>query len=1064
MQNQVLGKYRIERELARGGMGVISLAYDTLCHRYVALKQIRPEVKKQKGAVERFLNEARVTASLTHPGIIGVYDICDRGVDSYYTMPYLQGKSLRQYLLEARAHPARFCISSALNVFLSVACAIEYAHSQNVVHRDIKADNIWLLNESEVVILDWGAAKRLDEPVNEDFSLEEDLQELSQSQQSQEEPDLSIAPPPLKGPYQRKAYQALACMAAPLRGPTSSHFDHRPSASSVVGTLNYMAPERIFREKASFATEVYSLGVLLYFMTSLQLPFMRKSFRKCRQTLHKEIYIPPHKKAIHRSIPWAVVEIINKALAKDPSERFQTVKELIHEVKQFQEHRSSWRSKKEFSPSREQDWLEKSWQKLPFAFLDERGRAVDLGHATRMQAPFSLNGQFEVHCQIQSDQDARGVLLHFDPHALLHTPSNIERLYFKKNSEEPDQRSSSWLVKLREHLLKEPRAGDSAKGAQQCEGIMIWISGREEIPGALIRDGVTILSLPSFQLEPGKKHSLKIENKDQILLFHFDSQPPVSYISPIPLVSMPFSLWVLPGHFSHFHCTALGGHLRLEGSCLDLPDYLFAKGRYYEAIEHYENIRFAFSDYQEGIFATFRCALAWVALAKEKSGLAKEQILDQAVLCLNTLSQPHSLALQWLGKSLVYRTQGELEDEAKALEMAYLRAKKNPLLEKVDEEVIFRLQQSAEENKLFFLQLMLCICRSRQALLCRNEVRSLFSKVLSQLPSHYIWNDVVSLIEEMRLVQKEDRKLPEELIIKLTLFVAFQLERPEVIAATIGEKLQKNPSALSHSFLIELWMRSLLSLQEIQAPNEAIAIWKMGKHLAQEKELMVASYQIAYPCGTFWLQERFALTRYEKQILCVSMEQAYMNQHRKMYAICTELEATIPSNSSGAERLEAESRSKIVISSHLLFGNKPKALTRFYEDYSLLPLDFRAFINALLMQEKREYKKAVTYIEGLFEIEDSSSHYLLWGKVMLLIYPESSRCETASLSDQIQEVLLSLEQFKNAAPSLSRQRFLSLMKITEIWAPQRFSCIATLYPVISEKIQKLSENAQIRAL
>ena len=157
-----LGPYRLEREIARGGMGVISLAYDLRCDRHVALKEMRPEVKEQEGAVRRFLSEARITASLTHPNIIAIYEIFEAGAKSYYTMPYLEGMSLRHALLRARKEPRSFPVSKALDLFVTAARAIAYAHSQNIVHRDIKADNIWLMREEDVVILDWGVAKKIE--------------------------------------------------------------------------------------------------------------------------------------------------------------------------------------------------------------------------------------------------------------------------------------------------------------------------------------------------------------------------------------------------------------------------------------------------------------------------------------------------------------------------------------------------------------------------------------------------------------------------------------------------------------------------------------------------------------------------------------------------------------------------------------------------------------------------------------------------------------------------------------------------------------------------------------
>lgn len=1083
VQYQVLGKYRIEKELARGGMGVISLAYDTICERYVAIKQIRPEVKKQKGAVKRFLEEARITASLTHPNIVGVFDICERGVDSYYTMPYLQGTSLRHKLLQARSNPEAFCISHALPIFLSVAHAIEYAHNRQVIHRDIKADNIWLLAEEETVILDWGVAKRLDQ-YSDQIEIEPEPARDVKQQQEDHLPSVLLS-------NSRKPYQSDQVLSLDSPSPLISNFDHKPSVSSVVGTLNYMAPERIMREKACYTTDVYSLGVLLYFLITLQLPFLRKSFRQSRATLHKERYIPPHRKAPSRTIPWALVEIINKAVSKNVDQRYSSVKELILDLKDFQEHRSAWRQHKVFSPSNESDWLEKAWEKLPCQFLNQQGEARHLGYATRMQAPFSLNGHFSVKYSFQCDTDARGIMFHFDPSALLHEPSTIERLYLSKNHQSDSQHLASmrkkryraWMEKFKQHLIKtwQPQSSptmvyqrsDIASGPMSVGindgmsgGIAIWISGRKEFPGALIRDGVTILSLPAFSLSPKQMHCLRITNNDHTLTIHFDDLPAVTYVSPVPLVSMPFALWVLPGHFSDFTCEAFGGQLRLEGSCLDLPDYLFAKGRYSEAIEHYENIRCAFSDYQEGRWATYRCALAWLALAQTHTALEQDRVLEQACSYFDALQHTPSAPLQWLGKSLVYRFQGELEDEARALEMAYLRSDTNPLLSKIDEEIIYRLQQSVEYQPKFALQLMLCICRSRRELLLRKEILALFSKSVKCLPKTYIWWDLS--LEPVNVNSVEKPFVPTEVeVLEIALCIAFFLDNPRVLGSIFDTTIQEAKEPLPPKRLGNVWLKVLMSLQEMDAQDIAVSFWNSSKHLLLDKEVQIVAYQLAYPCGTFYLQKRFLLTPLESILWTSSLSKAVSSGHVEVYNLCETVELDLMESSLRTVSHDFNDQIagiQVSLSAHLLFDNEARARKLVSEHYDVLSLDFRAFVNAIFADRQQLHKKASKYIEGLYFLEEAKDYFVLWAQLMLLVSPGDTIKQSPRFLMDAQKVTCHLDRFIKSEIAYSQSRFVTLLALTEKWMPGRMINIKHSHPGVFTTLKQLQGTRRLRSL
>jgi serine/threonine protein kinase len=145
-------RYRVERELGRGGMATVYLAYDNRQDRPVALKVIHPELAATLGP-ERFLREIKLTAKLRHPHILPLFDSGESDGQLWYTMPHIEGESLRQRLGRERRLP----LDEALRISGDILSALEYAHQHGVVHRDIKPENI-LLEGSEAILADFGIA------------------------------------------------------------------------------------------------------------------------------------------------------------------------------------------------------------------------------------------------------------------------------------------------------------------------------------------------------------------------------------------------------------------------------------------------------------------------------------------------------------------------------------------------------------------------------------------------------------------------------------------------------------------------------------------------------------------------------------------------------------------------------------------------------------------------------------------------------------------------------------------------------------------------------------------
>ena len=312
---QAIGPYRIIKSIGKGGMGEVLLAYDTICGRKIALKKVRDDLLGFKQIHNRFLREARITSQLTHPAIIPIYSINSDKQHTYYTMPFVEGDTLKHVLLSSREKEKNGdkvdvltgSIPYLIRVYLAICQAIAYAHSKSILHRDLKPENIIIGTYGEVLILDWGLAKLITESAC----------------------DLDI---PIKMQ------------------------EHSTLVGKVVGTLGYMAPERALGQPANKQTDIYSLGVILYQILTLRHPFKRKSLSLFRKNMEKEVLYDPIEATPHRDIPKVLARIAMKCLSKNPSQRYRSVDALIDELETYIEGRAEWFLTAELKIGIKADW------------------------------------------------------------------------------------------------------------------------------------------------------------------------------------------------------------------------------------------------------------------------------------------------------------------------------------------------------------------------------------------------------------------------------------------------------------------------------------------------------------------------------------------------------------------------------------------------------------------------------------------------------------------------------------------------------------------------------------
>lgn len=296
-----LGRYEIVNEHGRGGFGAVWRATDTKLGRRIAVKQLGQRLASDSESRRRFISEARVTARLEHPGIVPVYDISNVQDDhAYYTMRLIQGRTMAEAIedlhrMEPQSNEFRLLRQQLLQSFVDVGLTIEYAHSQGVIHRDLKPQNIIVGDYGETILLDWGLASVIDEPESGDHeeALRSDPEVLTQEESLKT----------LKG--------------------------------SVLGTPAYMSPEQARGELecVSKLSDVYSLGATLYHMVTGKIPFTDQPMDGLLDRV--KVGDIPRANELEATVENSLGAIVSKAMACDFSQRYASVAALVDDVQRF---------------------------------------------------------------------------------------------------------------------------------------------------------------------------------------------------------------------------------------------------------------------------------------------------------------------------------------------------------------------------------------------------------------------------------------------------------------------------------------------------------------------------------------------------------------------------------------------------------------------------------------------------------------------------------------------------------------------------------------------------------
>ena len=274
-----LSHYRIVSKLGAGGMGEVYLAQDTKLDRKVALKILPEDVASKRHRMQRFVQEAKAASALNHPNIITIYEINETNSRHFIALEFIDGQTLRK-----RMRRTEMKLDEVLDVAIQTATALSAAHEAGIIHRDIKPENIMLRQDGIVKVLDFGLAK------------------LTETTHTSE---------------------------VDMEAPTSAAITE---AGEILGTTSYMSPEQARGLQLDSRTDIFSLGVLIYEMVTRRLPYPDTNKTEILGAIISDKAVPPLAR-YSREAPDELERIVEKTLAKERDQRYQSAKDLLIDLR-----------------------------------------------------------------------------------------------------------------------------------------------------------------------------------------------------------------------------------------------------------------------------------------------------------------------------------------------------------------------------------------------------------------------------------------------------------------------------------------------------------------------------------------------------------------------------------------------------------------------------------------------------------------------------------------------------------------------------------------------------------
>ena len=643
-----IGAYRILEPLGRGGMGEVFLAHDGRLDRKVALKRVRTVHLGDDELAQRFEMEARVTALLQHPAVIPIYHFAKRrsqasGSEMFYTMRPVEGRTLGELieLLRDGDDTARdeWPTARIVRLFLQATNAVSYAHSRGVVHRDLKPSNIMIGPFEEVLVLDWGVATILDAgttPPGHDVEGFERLQPLT-------------------------------------------------SAQALIGTPAYMAPEQLETGKASPQTDVFSLGVILYELLTLRLPWSATTVDELLEKMRTPPADPGLISTAHQISP-ALSRAVARALACDEDRRFQDVGSFSDAVAEALEGRGRWHLEPESES--ESNWrLARGRRRTTSAGaleLRSRGERESLRYFCTI--PFADNVRLEL---------------------MARTKGRVGL--------------SVWLnTQL-----------DSKHTIVDGYGLAALSGRRRRL--SLRRSGRIVAGARKPELQRGVWHRVRAERDGDHLRLSLNGKEIYSYSDPIPLTGGYVGLTAQgPGiEIRDLRVSTRGTDVSV--SCLAVPDAFFNHGLFEEARAAYDHIVLSQPGRNEGQVAQFRSGLCTIELAKREVDREVAQLhLADAEERFRPEGGPADCCLIALGRALIARERDDPDALHAALRAALEHSQDDPHYETAREWVVGQLHALEHDERRTLAALLPVAIRHARTGWGRDVVDSVVRKLRAQ--------------------------------------------------------------------------------------------------------------------------------------------------------------------------------------------------------------------------------------------------------------------------------------------------------------------------------------------
>lgn len=685
---QEIGPYPVLKKLGQGGMGEVFLAKDIECNRRVAIKKIKPQLSCYSVIRKRFLREAKITASLSHPNIVPVYSIHQNQNELYYVMPYVEGITLKQLLHQCllqknkqsiNTFPSHcmhspISIHSLLSIFLNICHVISYCHSKGILHRDLKPENVLIGHFHQVLIMDWGLATYINP--------------MTQQQEKEQEEEW--------------------CKSHDIE-KTDFRDKELTSPNKVLGTLSYMPPERMQGGPANIHTDIYSLGVILYQLLTLKMPFRCthiKEYKKMRENLIDAVKASPY-----RDIPQQLADITTKCLADDYRERYPNVESLIRDIERYLSGRPEWRFDRALEITRKEDW--KIQENILISKLIPITRSTEIMYWQNVmlaKQSFSSNLRLEINLRFSLETEGVGFLFNI--------PIPEENKYLES-------------------------------------GYCIWFGSRKNHGIKLYRSHVIIFELPEQFLSSGEEILIEIEKVDQNIQIYINRLLIVDYNDTLPMLGTYVGMVCKDFDFSIDFFKVFIGSRSVMVNCLSVPDAFLASKNFDEALTEYERIEASFIGRPEWREALFRKGVTLLEKSKYSDNKKiKNNLLKQA---FSTFEKLHSTAgepLEFLGKSLIYQNSQELKEELKSLELGIRKFQRHPLVYILEERILFRLHESSNSHRLAVYHFALIIVHKLPHLLVNRETHALVHTLISHTEKPFFMHHLKKSFEELCLLYR----------------------------------------------------------------------------------------------------------------------------------------------------------------------------------------------------------------------------------------------------------------------------------------------------------------------